>query len=130
MKAYDIIKRPIITEKSVKGIMEEKFYTFEVYPSATRTNVKWAIEHLFADSEAKVSKVNIINVKPKKKRMGRYEGYKSGYKKAIVYLESGNIPIYGSEEESQASKDSNNSVGSKISSMVADSILDDKDEKK
>ena len=40
MKAYDIIKRPIITEKSISGLMEEKYYTFEVDKNATRTNVK------------------------------------------------------------------------------------------
>ena len=127
VQPYEIIIKPIITEKASKGIMEEKFYTFEVAENANKTNVKWAIETLFVESGAVVEKVNIINVKPKKKTMGRYQGTKKGYKKAIVYLRAGIIPIFGSEQEAEEQKQKKDGIGSKISSMVADSILKDKE---
>lgn len=96
MNINDVIKKPIITEKSSKLLMEN-VYTFEVDSRATKTDVKVAIEGIFEKSGAKVSKVNIIKVKQKAKRLGRYEGYAKGYKKAIVTLSAGSVPIYGAE---------------------------------
>ncbi len=96
MNINDVIIKPIITEKSSQALYSN-VYTFEVDPRATKTDVKKAIEVIFAKSEAKVSKVNIIRVKQKAKRMGRYEGFTKGYKKAIVTLSQGSVPIYGSE---------------------------------
>lgn len=96
MNINDVIIKPIITEKS-SNLLYNNVYTFEVDPRATKTDIKAAIESIFAKSEAKVSKVNIMKVKAKAKRMGRYEGYTKGYKKAIVTLISGSIPIYGSD---------------------------------
>ncbi len=96
MNINDVIIKPIITEKSSTLLMNN-VYTLEVDPRATKTDVKSAIEVIFAKSEAKVSKVNIIKVKQKAKRMGRYEGFTKGYKKAIVTLSKGSIPIYGDE---------------------------------
>ncbi|MEI3614519.1 50S ribosomal protein L23 [Pseudogracilibacillus sp. SO30301A] len=78
----DIIKRPIITEHSA-DLMTDKKYTFEVDPKANRTEIKQAIETAFG---VKVEKVNTMNVKGKFKRMGRYGGYRSNRKKAIVQL--------------------------------------------
>lgn len=96
MNINDILIEPIITEKS-SSKMSENVYTFKVHPKATKPEIKKAVESIFAKSEAKVSSVNIIKMKRKFKRMGKYEGYKSGYKKALVKLSKGSIPIYGSQ---------------------------------
>ena len=80
--AYEILKRPIITEKSM-AVLEDKVYTFEVDKSANKTHIKLAIEELF---DVKVERVNIINAKPRPRRVGKYAGYKSSFKKAIVKL--------------------------------------------
>lgn len=80
--ARDIIKRPVITEHSA-DLMAEKKYTFEVNKKANRTQIKDAVEEIFG---VKVNKVNTMNVKGKFKRMGRYGGFRSDRKKAIVQL--------------------------------------------
>lgn len=90
MEARDIIKRPVITERSADLMAEDK-YTFDVDVRANKTQVKHAIEEIF---EVKVDKVSIMNVKPKKKRMGRYEGYTNRRRKAIVKLKEGTIEIF------------------------------------
>ncbi len=82
--AQNIIIRPIITENSMEALADRK-YTFEVAKSANKIEVKKAVEALFAG--VKVAKVNTMNVRGKKKRMGRSEGYTSAWKKAIVTLE-------------------------------------------
>jgi len=84
-EASDIIKRPVITEKSYK-LMEENKYTFEVDRKSNRTEVKYAVQEIF---DVNVEKVNIINVKPKKRRVGRYTGLTRNRKKAIVTLAEG-----------------------------------------
>ena len=71
MEARDVLKRPVITEKSSEAMAEDK-YTFDVDTRANKTQVKIAVEEIF---DVKVESVNIINYKPKKKRMGRYQGY-------------------------------------------------------
>ncbi|KHE72260.1 50S ribosomal protein L23 [Halobacillus sp. BBL2006] len=78
----DIIKRPVITEHSA-DLMGEKKYTFEVSPKANKTEIKKAVEEIFGVS---VESVNTMNLKGKFKRMGRYGGYRSDRKKAIVKL--------------------------------------------
>lgn len=82
MKNYDIIISPVLTEKSYDGIATKK-YTFKVATSATKTQIKVAVEDIFG---VKVAKVNTVSIKGKKKRMGRSEGFTSDYKKAIVFL--------------------------------------------
>ena len=96
MNINDVIIKPIVTEKTSNHLMFN-VYTFEVNQNADRTDVKKAIELIFSKSGAKVSKVNIIKVKRKAKRMGKYDGFKKGYKKAIVTLLEGSIPIYGAD---------------------------------
>jgi large subunit ribosomal protein L23 len=92
MDARDIIKRPIITEKST-DLMAENKYTFEVDLRATKTQVKTAVEEIF---NVKVQKVNTSRVKGKLRRMGRHEGYTSDWKKAVVTLEPGHsIEVFG-----------------------------------
>ncbi|MFO7969010.1 MAG: 50S ribosomal protein L23 [Bacillota bacterium] len=91
MKNYDIIKRPIVTEKSTK-LSEQNKYTFEVDKKANKIQIKEAIEAIF---DVKVKKVNVINGKPKAKRVGQYQGFKPAVSKAIVTLEEGHkIDIY------------------------------------
>ncbi|MDT2782794.1 50S ribosomal protein L23 [Vagococcus fluvialis] len=95
MEFTDVIKRPVITEASVAA-MDEKKYTFEVDTRANKTLVKQAVEAAFG---VKVEKVNIINVKPKFKRMGKYGGYTNKRRKAIVKLtqDSKEIQIFDAE---------------------------------
>ena len=81
---YDVIKRPIITEKT-SGLVEKLQYTFEVDPKATKTEIKDAIEKIFG---VNVVEIRTINVHQKAKRMQRFEGFKSAYKKAIVRLKT------------------------------------------
>lgn len=81
----DIIIAPIITEKTANMEAEGK-YAFKVADKANKTEVKQAIEKKF---NVKVEKVNILNSHPKHKRVGKYEGMTSKYKKAIVTLKKG-----------------------------------------
>jgi large subunit ribosomal protein L23 len=83
----DIIKRPIITEKTSDLMASENKYTFAVDRRANKIEIKNAVKELF---NVEVEKVNIMNVRPKRRRVGRYEGKKPGYKKAIVKLVPGN----------------------------------------
>ncbi|HPG42420.1 MAG TPA: 50S ribosomal protein L23 [Acholeplasmataceae bacterium] len=85
-KYYDILKAPIITEQSTKLIESQNRYTFKVDPKANKVEIKKAVETIF---NVKVLSVNTVNVLPKYKKMGKYEGYKSAYKKAIVKLAEG-----------------------------------------
>lgn len=82
MNSYDIIIKPILSEKSYDGI-PNKTYTFKVVPEATKSQIKAAVEKVFG---VKVAKVNTSNYDGKLKRMGRNEGRRSAYKKAIVTL--------------------------------------------
>lgn len=80
---HDIIIKPIITEDSMDRLADNK-YTFKVAKDANKIEIAKAIEEIF---DVKVAKVNTISVKGKQKRMGRYVGYRSDWKKAIVTLE-------------------------------------------
>ncbi|MGY4691819.1 50S ribosomal protein L23 [Salibacterium sp. K-3] len=82
MEARDVIKRPVITERSA-DLMEEKKYTFEVDVKANKTQILKAVEEIF---DVKVAKVNTMNYKGKFRRFGRYTGYKPSRKKAVVTL--------------------------------------------
>jgi large subunit ribosomal protein L23 len=83
----DIIKAPIITEKSASIASNDRKYVFEVDSKSNKTQIKQAIEMIF---KVKVEKVNTINVVPKKKRVGRYSGFTNKYKKAVVTLAPNN----------------------------------------
>lgn len=91
----DVLKKPVLTEKSLALQTEENKYTFDVDLDANKTEVKIAVEKLF---NVKVEKVNIMNVKPKGKRMGRYEGKTNKRRKAIVKLAEGNSINYFDED--------------------------------
>jgi large subunit ribosomal protein L23 len=81
----DLVRRPIVTEKAT-FLMEQNKYTFEVTPKANKTQIKAAIEDLF---DVKVVKINTTNPPRKKRRVGRFVGYKPQYKRAIVTLAPG-----------------------------------------
>jgi large subunit ribosomal protein L23 len=78
----DIIKRPVITERTA-DMMSSNKYVFEVDMRANKTEVKDAIQRIF---DVKVVNVNTMRVKGKPKRVGKYSGYRSDWKKAIVQL--------------------------------------------
>jgi large subunit ribosomal protein L23 len=82
----DIIKAPIVTEKSAKLAQENNTFTFSVDIKANKTQIKQAIEKIF---KVEVESVNTINVKPRKKRVGKYSGMTNKVKKAIVKLKEG-----------------------------------------
>lgn len=89
---YDIILRPVISENSMDMAADKK-YTFEVDRKSNKTEIKKAIEKIYG---VKVSAVNTLSVKGKKKRQGRFVGMTSDWKKAIVTLtpESKEIQIF------------------------------------
>ena len=82
MNAYDIIIAPIISEKSMSMLADQK-YTFKVNAKANKIEIKKAIEEIF---KVEVDKVTTLNVIGKNKRVGVHEGKKSDWKKAIVKL--------------------------------------------
>lgn len=84
-KYLDILKAPVITEKSQLA-KEQGKYTFKVDPKANKIEIKNAIEKIF---NVKVKSIRTLNEKPKKRRVGRYTGLTNRSKKAIVTLEDG-----------------------------------------
>jgi large subunit ribosomal protein L23 len=82
----DVIKAPIITEKTADLAQNHNTITFSVDVNANKTLIKQAVESIF---NVKVESVHTINVKPKTKRVGRYVGKKNKVKKAIVKLSEG-----------------------------------------
>ena len=93
LKYYDVILKPVITEKSMAA-MGEKKYTFLVHTDATKSQVKAAVEKMFAGT--KVKSVNTMNLDGKKRRRGMVVGKTAKTKKAIVQLtaESADIEIF------------------------------------
>jgi large subunit ribosomal protein L23 len=85
-KLADLIVKPIVTEKATL-LMEQNKYVFDVTPKATKPEIKAAIESLF---EVKVVKVNTIRSPRRKRRVGKFIGFKPQYKRAIVTLGEGN----------------------------------------
>ena len=85
-KYLEIVKAPVITEKSGNIAADGKNFVFKVDAKANKTEIKLAIEKLF---NVKVKAIRTINVKPKKRRVGRYTGLTNRTKKAIVTLAEG-----------------------------------------
>ena len=83
IKYYDVILKPIVTEKSMNAMAEKK-YTFSVHTEATKGQIKEAVEKMFAGT--KVSRVNTMNMDGRKKRRGMVVGKTAKTKKAIVWL--------------------------------------------
>ena len=84
MNSYDIIRRPVLTEKSYAGI-PAKTYTFEVAKSANKVEIKRAVEEIFGVT---VERITTATVKGKLRRQGRNQGYTPSWKKATVRLTS------------------------------------------
>ncbi|MDD3381879.1 MAG: 50S ribosomal protein L23 [Bacilli bacterium] len=82
---YDVIVRPLVTEKTAK-LAETHKYTFEVKQGVNKIEVKQAVEELF---KVNVTKVNIINVRKKERKVGKYAGLRAAVKKAIITLAEG-----------------------------------------
>ncbi len=83
---FNILRQPVITEKSYAGTGAANQYTFRVARTATKTQVKAAIEAIF---DVNVDKVQVINMPTKPKRRGAHMGVRSGYRKAVVRLAEG-----------------------------------------
>jgi len=83
---FNILRQPVITEKSYAGTGAANQYTFRVARTASKTQVKAAIEAIF---EVSVDKVQVINMPSKPKRRGATTGTRSGYRKAVVRLAEG-----------------------------------------
>jgi len=83
LKYYDVILKPVVTEKSMNS-MSEKKYTFSVHPDATKQQIKEAVEKMFAGT--KVASVNTMNLDGKTRRRGMVFGKTAKTKKAIVQL--------------------------------------------
>lgn len=92
MTIYEVIKRPIVTEKGVGKKESERTLCFEVASEANKTLVKAAVEKLF---KVKVAEVRTTNQVGKLRRRGRFSGYRSNWKKAYVVLKAGEkVPEY------------------------------------
>lgn len=83
---YDIIKRPLFTEKGAALKESENKLLFEVYPTSNKREIKHAVEEIFS---VKVEKVSTMSVRGKIKAMGRFKGKRADWKKAIVTLKKG-----------------------------------------
>jgi large subunit ribosomal protein L23 len=89
---YDVIRRPLITEKGLAAKETEGTLVFDVAPDASKTEVKQAVEALF---KVKVLNVRTANVLGKERRRGKFSGYKPDWKKAYVRLKDGEkMPEY------------------------------------
>ena len=92
MNDYEIIRRPIVTEKGVAKKDAERTLCFEVALAANKTQVKAAVEHLF---KVKVEDVRTTTNAGKLRRRGKFSGYRSDWKKAYVRLKAGEkMPEY------------------------------------
>jgi large subunit ribosomal protein L23 len=89
---YNVIRRPLITEKGLGVKDTERTLVFDVAPEATKNEVKQAVEALF---KVKVDEVRTANVPGKERRRGRYSGFRPDWKKAYVRLKAGEkMPEY------------------------------------
>ncbi len=86
MHSYEVLRRPLITEKNTM-LVEQNKYAFEVARNANKPQIKEAVEKAF---KVKVSSVNVMRVPGKMRRAGRGRGLTSPWKKAVVTLEPGN----------------------------------------
>ena len=91
----DVLKRPVLTEKTLLLQQTENKYTFDVELSATKPEIKDAVEKMF---NVKVERVNVMKVAAKSKRLGKYVGKTNRRRKAIVTLKEGySIDLFGEE---------------------------------
>jgi len=86
MNLYEVIQKPLVTEKGVAKKETERTLCFQVHPDANKTQVKAAVEKLF---KVKVDEVRTATFDGKLRRRGRFSGYRSDWKKAYVKLKAG-----------------------------------------
>lgn len=92
---YNVIRRPLITEKALTSREVEGSLVFEVAPGATKTEVKQAVESLF---NVKVASIRTISVVGKERKRGKFAGYLPDWKKAYVRLKAGEkVPDFAAE---------------------------------
>jgi len=92
MNLYEVVRRPIVTEKGLTKKEAENTLTFEVHPDANKVQVRQAIEKIF---KVKVADVRTLNNEGKLRRRGRFAGYRSDWKKVYVKLKAGEkMPEY------------------------------------
>lgn len=100
---HDVVKTPVITEKAM-DLMGNRKYTFYVAPGANKIQIRHAIETIF---DVKVKEVNIMNIRKKFRRYGKYSGYKAGKRKAIITLtaDSKEIPVLDNSQATDSKQD-------------------------
>ena len=92
---YQVIRRPLITEKALTSREVEGSLVFEVAANASKTEVKQAVEHLF---NVKVASIRTANVEGKERKRGKFSGYLPDWKKAYVRLKAGEkVPDFAAE---------------------------------
>jgi large subunit ribosomal protein L23 len=92
---YQVIRRPLITEKALTSREVEGALVFEVAANASKTEVKQAVEHLF---NVKVASIRTANVEGKERKRGKFSGYLPDWKKAYVRLKAGEkVPDFAAE---------------------------------
>lgn len=102
MNMLQILQKPVITEKTYK-LMEMNQYVFFVHPKADKEQIKSAFQTVFG---VQVQSVNLIKIKRKKKRLGKFLGHKPGGKKAIITLKPGqDFNLLKEDDQGQTSKD-------------------------
>ncbi|WP_373438726.1 50S ribosomal protein L23 [Metamycoplasma equirhinis] len=102
MNINEVIKYPVLTEKSEIARSNDNVYTFVVDKRTNKIEVKKAIEFIF---DVKVLKVNIQNYDKKPAKLGRFSGFKNAVKKAIVYLDKNSKIVLFAEEAKEAAKE-------------------------
>lgn len=105
------VKEPILTEKSFAKI-KDRVYLFKVKPGASKGRIKSEVEFIF---NVKVRRVNTLKDPLRRRRVGRFSGFRSRFKRAFVFLEEGySISIYPKEQESSSKEAANRSAASQL----------------
>jgi large subunit ribosomal protein L23 len=94
MRIQDVIRRPLISEKSTELRDERNVIAFEVHPDATKIDIRRAVETQFKKDNVKVASVRVSNVRGKMRRQGRFAGKRPNWKKAYVRLAEGAIEFF------------------------------------
>ncbi|HVS16319.1 MAG TPA: 50S ribosomal protein L23 [Thermoanaerobaculia bacterium] len=94
MRIQDVIRRPLISEKSTGLRDERNVIAFEVHPDATKIDIRRAVESQFKKDNVKVAEVRTANVRGKLRRQGRFAGRRPDWKKAYVRLSEGTIEFF------------------------------------
>ena len=94
MRIQDVLRRPLISEKSTVLRDTRNVVAFEVHPDATKIDIRRAVETQFKKDDVKVASVRVANVRGKIRRQGRYAGKRPNWKKAYVRLSEGAIEFF------------------------------------